>query len=171
MAAAVVIVVALVSSPGTPDRKGSVLSPTPEAGRRRRPRRIAAPVALVTLAVLALTAATGCGSSKPSYCADRGNLESSVKDLPSAARTGGTGGLQSQLTTIESAATAAIDSAKSDFPTETSTLKTTVDQLKTGVEGLPASPSVADLAPVALNATAVVNAVKGFTSATKSKCE
>jgi len=96
---------------------------------------------------------------------------STVKDLPNAAKTGGTGGLQAQLTTIESASTAAIDAAKSDFPTETSALKTTVDQLKTAVEGLPASPSAADLAPVALDATAVVNAVKGFTSATKSTCE
>jgi len=129
------------------------------------------PVVLVALTVIALIAATGCGNSKPAYCSDRDKLENTVKDLPSAAKTGGTGGIQSQLTAIESEATATIESAKDDFPTETSTLKTTIDQLKTTVEGLPPTPSAADLAAVALNATAVVNAVKGFTSATKSKCE
>lgn len=121
--------------------------------------------------LVALIVATGCGDSKPAYCSDRSKLENAVKDLPDAAKAGGTGGIQSQLTTIESEANATIDSAKDDFPTETSTLKTTVDQLKTTVEGLPPDPSAADLAAVAVNATAVVNAVKGFTSATKSKCE
>jgi hypothetical protein len=147
------------------------LSLTPEARSLFRPRRIGAPVALAALTVITLFAATGCGSSKPSYCADRSKLESSVKDLPNAAKTGGTGGLQSQLTAVESDATAVINAAQSDFPTETSTLKTTVDQLKTAVAGLPASPSATDLAPIALDATAVVNAVNGFTSATKSKCD
>jgi len=141
------------------------------AGSRFRLRRGASTVSLVALAVVALLAVTGCGSSKPKYCADRSKLESAVKDLPNAAKTGGTGGLQAQLTTIQSDATAAIDAAKSDFPTETSTLKTNLDQLTTAVQGLPASPSAADVAAIALDATAVVNAVKGFTSATKSKCE
>jgi len=126
---------------------------------------------LLALAAVTLIAATGCGSSKPAYCSDRSKLESAVKDLPNAAKTGGTAGLQSQLKTIESDATAAINSAKSDFPTETSTLKTNVDQLKTAVASLPANPSATDLAAIGLDATAVVSAVKAFNSATKSKCE
>jgi hypothetical protein len=122
--------------------------------------------------VLALVAATGCGgSSKPAYCSDRSNLEQAVKDLPSSITSGGASGLQSQVTTIESDATALADAAKSDFPSETSAMKSSIESLKTEVQGLPSNPSTSDLAAIALDATAAVNAVKAFTSATKSKCD
>ncbi len=136
---------------------------------RARLRGVRMSASLATVTVIVLVGATGCG--KPGYCSDRSNLENSVKDLPNAVKTGGTSGLQSQVATIESDANAVIESAKSDFPTETNTLTTTVAQLKTAVQGLPSNPSASDLAPVALDATAVVNAVKTFTSATKSDCD
>ena len=139
---------------------------------RGRLRRLVASASLVAVTVFALVAATGCGSdSKPAYCSDRSALETSVKDLPSSVTSGGASGLEAQVTTIESDANALVDSAKSDFPSETDALKSSVASLKTAVQGLPSSPSAADLAPVALDAKAVVSAVKGFTSATKSKCD
>lgn len=129
------------------------------------------PIAALLLAGALLVAATGCGSDKkPSYCSDRTNLENAVKDLPNAAKSGGTSGLQTQLQSIETDANTLIDSAKSDFPSETSTLKTTIDQMKTAVDGLGSSPSASQLTALVLDASAVVNAVKSFSSATKSAC-
>ncbi len=136
-----------------------------------RLRRVVGSSSLVAFTVLALVAATGCGSdSKPAYCTDRSNLEQSVKDLPGAV-TSGVSGLQAQVTKVEGDANTLVDAAKSDFPTETDALKSSVASLKTAVQGLPSSPSAADLAPIALDAKAVVSAVSGFTSATKSKCD
>ena len=137
-----------------------------------RLRRVLVSVSLLTFTVVALVAATGCGSdSKPAYCSDRSNLEQAVKDLPSSVTSSGASGLKAQVTQIQSDANAVVDGAKSDFPSETSALKSSVDALNTAVQGLPSSPSASDLAPVAVDAKAVVTAVNGFTSATKSKCD
>ena len=134
--------------------------------------RAATRVSLALVAVVALAAAAGCGSSsKPAYCKDRTNLENAIKNLPSAASSSGLSGLQSQLTTIQSDATAAVDAAKTDFPSETSALKSSVDTLSSAAKALPSSPSTTQIAAVALDAANVVSAVKGFTSATKSKCD
>ncbi len=76
------------------------------------------PVAMV--AAVALIALAGCGSSKPSYCSDRTNLENSIKNLPSVTSSSGISGLKTQITTIQSDATSLVNAAKSDFPTQTS---------------------------------------------------
>lgn len=121
---------------------------------------------------LALVGTAGCGgSSKPDYCSKRDALDSAVKGLPGAVKTGGTGGLQAQLKTVESDANAMISAAKSDFPTETQTLETNVSQLKSAVASLGSNPSATEIAPVVVDAAAVVNAVKSLTSATKSACQ
>ena len=134
-------------------------------------RRLRVPMGIVmTGAVLVMAAGCG-GSSKPAYCKDRSNLESAVKDLPSTATSSGLSGLQTQLSTIQSDASAAVSSAKSDFPSETSTLKSSVDALSTAVKALPPSPSATQIAAIALDAKNVVDAVNGFTSATKSQCD
>jgi len=140
---------------------------------RARPHagRLATRLSLALVALIALAAAAGCGSSsKPAYCKDRTNLENAIKNLPSAASSSGLSGLQSQLTTIQSDATAAVDAAKTDFPSETSALKSSVDTLSSAAKALPSSPSTTQIAAVALDAANVVSAVKTFTSATKSKC-
>ena len=94
------------------------------------------PVALV--AAVALLAVAGCGgSSKPSYCSDRSNLESSVK---------------------------------SDFPTQTSAITSSVDTLDNAVKTLPSSPSAAQVATVGSAAANVASSVKSFSDATSSKC-
>jgi hypothetical protein len=124
-----------------------------------------------SVAILIAVALAGCGgSSKPAYCSDRSALEDSVKGLDTAATSGGISGLQSQLTTIQSDATALVNSAKSDFPSETSAIKSSVDTLSSAVNALPSSPSTAQIATVATDAASVVSSVKGFTDATSSKC-
>jgi hypothetical protein len=120
--------------------------------------------------LVALLAAAGCGGGgKPAYCSDRSKLENDIKALPSAI-TGGVSSLKSQLQTIQSSANALVASAKSDFPTETSAVKSSVDQLASAVDALPSSPSTSQVASLAGDASAVVTSVKNFDDATSSKC-
>jgi hypothetical protein len=119
----------------------------------------------------ALVAAAGCGSSKPGYCADRGKLESSIKELPSRLNlSSGLSGVETQLTTIQSNANALVASAKSDFPTETAAIRTSIETLASAIRALPSSPSPSQIASLATDASSVVSAVNSFVDATKSKC-
>lgn len=121
---------------------------------------------LAAAAAIAVVALAGCGSSKPAYCTDRANLQNSVKGLTSA----GISGLKSQLTQIQSDATALVNSAKSDFPTQTSAISSSVSALKNSLAALGSSPSVAQIATVTTDAANVVSSVKSFTDATSSQC-
>jgi hypothetical protein len=124
-----------------------------------------------SVAILIAAALAGCGSSsKPAYCSDRTDLQNSVKDLPSVTSSSGVSGLTSQIATIKSDATSVVNSAKSDFPTETSAVKSSVDTLVTAVQALPSSPSSTQVAAVAADAASVVSSVKSFSDASKSKC-
>jgi hypothetical protein len=146
---------------GLPSREGS----RAQAGRAWMP----VPVAMV--AAVALLALAGCGSSsKPAYCSDRTNLENSIKNLPKVTSSSGISGLKTQITTIQSDATSLVNSAKSDFPTQTSAVKSSVDALASAVKALPSSPSAAQIAPIAADSAAVVNSVNSFVDASKSKC-
>jgi hypothetical protein len=137
----------------------------PQAGRRLlRPVLLACVVALVVIAL------TGCGSSKPAYCSDRTSLENSVKGLKSVDLKGGLSGVRSQLDKIQSDATALVGSAKNDFPSQTSAVKTSVQTLSNAVKTLSTKPSVAQIAKIAADVSAVSTSVKGFTDATSSKC-
>ncbi len=120
----------------------------------------------VAAAAIAVVALAGCGSSKPAYCTDRANLENSVKGLTSA----GISGLKAQLTRIHSEATALVNSAKSDFPSQTSAISSSVNALKNAVAALPSNPSAAQIATVTKDAANVVSSVKSFTDATSSQC-
>ena len=122
------------------------------------------------LAVVGLVALAGCGSSKPGYCTNRSNLENSIKGLTSLNISSGLTGLQSQLKKIETDASSLVNSAKNDFPSETSAIKSSVAALESAVKALPSSPSAGQIATVASAASSVVSSVKSFTDATSSKC-
>jgi hypothetical protein len=150
--------------------------PVSESGRlaistavlARRPIR-----ALALLgATVALVAATGCGGGggKPSYCSDRDQLESSIEDLANLSFSDGLSGLESRLTTIRRDATTLVDSAKSDFPSETSAIRSSVDALAGDVRALPSSPSASQIAALASDASSVVSSVRAFADATDSNC-
>jgi hypothetical protein len=125
----------------------------------------------VALAAALLLGAAGCGgSNKPGYCADRTRLEDSIKGLTSLNPANGLSGVEAQLKTIQSDANALVASAKSDFPTETGAIRTSIDTLESSIRALPSSPSAAQIASLATDASSVVNAVRGFVDATKSKC-
>jgi hypothetical protein len=116
--------------------------------------------------------AAGCGSSsKPSYCSSLSNLETSIKALPNVEVVkNGTSALESALQKVQSDANALVSSAKSDFPNESSAVKSSVDALSSTVEQLASSPSAALIAQVPGQVTAVANAAKSLSSATSSKC-
>jgi hypothetical protein len=133
------------------------------------PRKAAQTVVAVVLGVAALA---GCGgSSKPSYCSSVSNLESSIKAIPSTniVQTG-LSGLESAVAKVQSDAQTAINDAKSDFPTETSALKSSIDTLSTTAKQAASSPSASTIAQLPGQVSAVVTAVNNFQSATKSKC-
>jgi hypothetical protein len=120
--------------------------------------------------VVGAIAAAGCGSSKPAYCSARSDLENSVKGLTSLNVTSGISGLEAQLKKIQSTATKLVSQAKSDFPSQTQAIKSSVDSLTAAAKGLPSSPSAGQIAAIAADASKVVSSVKSFTDATSSKC-
>ena len=126
------------------------------------------PLAFATAA--AVVALAGCGSSKPAYCTDRTNLGNSVKGLTSLTASSGISGLKSQVATIQGDATTLVNSAKSDFPSQTSAITSSVDALKSAVAALSSSPSAAQIATVTKDAASVVSSVKSFMDASSSKC-
>jgi hypothetical protein len=124
-----------------------------------------------TIAVVAVLSACG-GSSKPSYCKDTASLKQSVSDLGSVNIVqGGTSALTSALSKVQSDANAAVNSAKSDFPNETSAITSSIDALKKSAQSLASSPTQpAVIAQVPGQISAVVKSVQDFSSATSSKC-
>lgn len=126
--------------------------------------------ALVLLVCAPLVLAGCGGNSKPGYCADRTNLENSIKDLTNINPSAGISGLQTKLRTIQNDANALVASAKSDFPSQTSAIRSSVDRLRSTVSALPSNPSATQIGTLASDASAVISSVSGFVDATKSKC-
>jgi hypothetical protein len=132
--------------------------------------------ASVLLACAVATGALiGCSSAsttstKPGFCADRANLQNAIKGLTSLTASSGVSGLKSQVDTIQNAATALVNSAKSDFPGQTSAITSSVDALKSSVADLPANPSAAQIATITKDAASVVSSVTSFMSATSTQC-
>ena len=126
------------------------------------------PLALCAVAA-GVVALAGGSSSKPAYCTDRTNLENSVKGLTSLTASSGISGLTSQVKTIQSDATALVNSAKGDFPSQTSAITSSVNALKTSITGLDRAPAT-QIATATRNAASVVSSVKSFVDASNSKC-
>src|SRR5947208_14279239 len=85
--------------------------------------------AAALLASVFIMVFAGCG--KPGFCSDRTNLEQSVKGLSNVKLTesGGVDRLKSQLKKIQSDSKQLVSSAKSDFPSETDQLNSSVAAL------------------------------------------
>jgi hypothetical protein len=146
------------------------------AGRRRPGARQGSPRArfllafIVAAGVVAIVGCSSSGSSQPAYCTARANLENSVKGLTNLNATSGISGLKSQVEKIETNATALVNSAKGDFPSQTSAITSSVNALKSSVTALSSSPSAAAIVTVTKDASNVVSSVKSFTDATSSQC-
>jgi hypothetical protein len=103
-------------------------------------------IAATVLAVVAFTT-VGCGSSssssssttttpKQAVCADKDNLESSVKHLASpTVLTGGKSSITKALKQVQKNLTALRSSAKASLQPQIDDVKKAVDQLQTAVQG------------------------------------
>lgn len=121
--------------------------------------------------IVLIAALSACGSSKPAYCGNRSSLEDSIKGLKNLDVSAGVANaVRSQLTKIQSAASALVSSAKSDFPSETAAITSSVDALSVTVKAFPSSPSAAEIGTLVRQASGVVTSVTKFTDATASKC-
>ena len=116
------------------------------------------------------TSTSPSAGGKPAYCADRAQLQDAMKGMTSLNASSSVSALKSQVNAIQSAATAVVNSAKGDFPNETSAIKSSVDTLKSEVQNLSANPSAAQIAKVTADAGAVLGAVTSFMTATSGKC-
>jgi hypothetical protein len=128
---------------------------------------------LAVCAVAVLLSACGGGSSKPGYCAKTADLKKSVQDLGNVSNLvqGGTNALTSALSSVESNATAVVNSAKSDFPEQTAAITNSIDALKKSAQSLASSPAQpAVIAQIPGQVSAVVTSIQDFSNATKSKC-
>ncbi len=116
----------------------------------------------------------GCGSSKPSFCSNVGELEKSVKSLGSLNAQAGVSGLEADLRKVDSSAKAVVSSAKSEFPTQTAAIERSVTALDSTVKELSTATTTgarnAAIAKLPAEVSAVGSAFAEFSSATKSKC-
>jgi hypothetical protein len=132
--------------------------PDVHPNRRRHPAVLALLGLLIGGALIA-----GCGSSsKPAYCDPVAKTENAVKSLPTVqdVKKNGVDTLKSALSTLEQNATNAINQAKSDFSSQTTALKNSVDSLSSAVKQLTSSPSAATLAQLPAELSAVRKAAK-----------
>jgi predicted PurR-regulated permease PerM len=138
--------------------------------RRTVRRHSLAAVVVVVVAGVALAACGG--SSKPSYCSQVNNLKTSVTDLGKVNPIkNGTSALTSALQKVQSNAKSVVDSAKSDFPSQTSAINDSVSALETTAKQLvsnPAQPSL--IAQLPGQVSALTTSIKTFISDTSSKC-
>jgi hypothetical protein len=127
-------------------------------------------IVLAGAIAIGIVALASCSSSKPAYCTDRSNLQSAVNGLTSLTASSGASAWKSQVQMVQSAATTLVNSAKSDFPSQTSAITSSVNALKSSVATLSSSPSAAAIATVTKDASNVKSSVNSFTNATSSQC-
>lgn len=126
----------------------------------------------MALAAVALLAAGCGGSSKPDYCSNVSDLEGSIAEIKGIELEGGAiSTLQADLEKVKTNADAVVSSAKQDFPSETSALKSSVSSLSTTVNQLPATPTPQQLLALTSGIESTVTAAKELSSATESACE
>ena len=141
---------------------------TNRSSRRRHPAVLALLALLIAGGLLA-----GCGSSsKPAYCSPVSKVETAVKSLPTVddVKKNGIGTLKSAVLQLQQNATAAVNQAKSDFSSQTTALKTSVDALSSTVNQVVGTPSRQTLAQLPAELSAVRTAAKNLQSAVSSKC-
>jgi len=129
-------------------------------------------LALATTTVLATAVLAGCSSSdKPAFCSDVSTLRDSISQLTSVKIDAAVlDNVKTDLETVQTNAETVVDSAKTDFPSESSALEDSINTAGESIQDLPSSPSATEIAAVALNLNAVVNAAKSFEEATSSAC-
>jgi hypothetical protein len=141
-------------------------------GNRSSRRARTAGVALLAL-LIGGALLVGCGSSsKPAYCSAVSKVENALKSLPSAedVKKNGVGTLKSAFSQLQQNATTAVNQAKSDFSSQTTALRSSLDALSSTVKQIASSPSAQTIAQLPAQLSAVGTAAKDLQSAVSSKC-
>jgi hypothetical protein len=123
--------------------------------------------------VVGLVAAAACGSStssRPAYCSDRTNLQNSVKGLTSLNASAGISGLEAQVNRVKTSSNRLANATKSDFPSQSSALNSSITALDNSARSLAASPSPANIGNVTKDAANVLTAARNLVNATNAKC-
>jgi hypothetical protein len=128
----------------------------------------------MTLALVAIAlVAVGCGSSsKPQYCSNVSDLEGSVEELKGVElQSGALATLEADLKKVQTNTNEVLASAKQEFPSQTSALRTSVSSLSTATQELAAAPTPQELVVLASRVKSVALAAEELSSATESACE
>jgi hypothetical protein len=113
----------------------------------------------------------GCGSSKPEYCSKTDDLQEALSTMKGDVTAGKVSAIQPDVQTVRKDVDAVVSSARSDFPSQTKALDSSISKLTAAVEALPSSPSVSDVLRLAGDVGGVTTAVREFKAATSSKCD
>jgi hypothetical protein len=105
---------------------------------------------------LALSACGSSSSSTPTYCDNINSLKQSVKAVSDVnVAQNGTSALESALTEVKDNFAAVDESASEQFASQTSQLKSSVDQFTSTAQNVRGSPSTAGVAQLKTDAQAV----------------
>jgi flagellar basal body rod protein FlgC len=125
-------------------------------------------VGLVAVAACGSSASTS--SSRPAYCSDRTNLQKSVKGLTSLSPSAGVSGLEAQVNKVKTIANNLANATKSDFPSQSNALNSSITALENSARSLASNPSAANIGTVTTDASNVVTAARNLVNATNAKC-
>ena len=134
---------------------------------------------LTALAALSLTGAAllvGCGSSKPAYCTEVANFESSVKALGEVeVSPSNTSGLTAALQKVSVSAAELESALKSEFAPQTSAVKSAVSAIESSAKQVASattsSAKVQAAASIPREVEALAKASSEVHEVTKSRCE
>jgi hypothetical protein len=129
--------------------------------RRRTP-----PIAVIAATTAAAIALGGCGGGKPAYCSAQTDLKNAVEGLGNVSSASE---LKSSLQKIQSSANSLIASVKTDFPSETDAIKSSLSALEATVKEATSNPQAA-IKQLPGEVSAMGTAIDSFAKAAKSKC-
>src|SRR5579872_844653 len=130
------------------------MSTSARHGRARDNRRTAwARILFACAGAVGLIAVAACGSTttsstRPAYCADRTNLQKSVKGLTSLNPSAGVSGLETQVNKVKTNANNLADATKSAFPSQSNALNSSITALQNSARSLASNPSAANIGTV-----------------------
>ena len=97
-------------------------------------------LALLTLTI-SVVALVGCGGgdSHPAFCANEAAFQQSVADFGNSLKSLNVSQIQAAGDTVKASGDAMISSARASYPSETTALRSSIDQVKSGLSGLASS--------------------------------
>ncbi len=132
---------------------------------------------LTALALAGAFLVAGCGSSsKPAYCAQVSDVQSSLSALEKEnVSVSNASGLATAVEKVGSSATALVAALKTEFAPQTEAIKKSVATIEKSVgevsSGTSVSAKVAAASAIPAEVTAISDALKQVEQVTKSKCE